>query len=54
MKDKFASLKKIKSVNIGEIFKREKDIFSLILQYGIMLFPIGLEAANRLVFIFMD
>ena len=48
-KDRFARLKKVDD-GIKDIFLLKKDIFPLILQYGVMRFPLGTENTNKLVF----
>lgn len=48
-KDNFARLKEYKAGKIETIWKLKKDIFPLILQYGIMRFPLGTDNCNRVV-----
>lgn len=47
--DKFARLKFI-SDEVKDELKLKKDIFPLILQYGVMRFPLGTENTDRVVF----
>ena len=49
-KDKFARLRILKEDSINEIFKLKKDCLPLILQYGVMRFPLGTESSDRVVF----
>lgn len=49
-KDRFARLRKVNKDGITEIFKLKKDVFPLILQYGVMRFPLGTENCDRVVF----
>lgn len=49
-KDRFARLKKICNGKTEEIVKVKKDIWPLILQYGVIRFPLGTENTNRIVF----
>ena len=49
-KDGFARLKEIKDGKPVEILKQKKDIWPLILQYGVIRFPLGTENTNRVVY----
>lgn len=49
-KDRFARLKEVNSVRIVEHEKKKKDIFPLILQFGVMRFPLGTENTDRVVY----
>lgn len=49
-KDEYARFKKINNGEALEILKLKKDIIPLIVQYGVMRFPLGLEKSNILVF----
>ncbi len=49
-KDRYARLKEIKKDSIDEILKQKKNILPLIVQYGVMRFPLGTENTDRLVF----
>lgn len=49
-KDRFARLKEITNNGIAEVKKMEKDIWPLILQYGVIRFPLGTENTGNLVF----
>ena len=49
-KDRFARLKMIEDQDTVELIKRKKDIFPLILQYGVMRFPLGTENTGKVVF----
>jgi hypothetical protein len=48
--DRFARLKQIGAEGVTDIMKLKKDIFPLILQYGVIRFPLGSENYNSLVF----
>ena len=37
-------------MKITELLKQEKDIWPLILQYGVIRFPLGTENSGKLVF----
>jgi hypothetical protein len=52
-KDRYARLKRIDGNQVVEIVKRKKDIFPLILQYGVMRFPLGTESTDKVVFTMM-
>ena len=52
-KDRFARLKEIKNENISDILKQEKDRWPLLLQFGVIRFPLGTENSNKLVFTMM-
>ncbi len=49
-KDRFARLKEVKNGEIVECEKLKKDIFPLIVQYGVMRFPLGTENTDKIVF----
>lgn len=49
-KDRYARLKEVKGSQVVDLEKRKKDIIPLILQYGVMRFPLGTENTNRVVF----
>lgn len=49
-KDRIGRLKEIKGTKVEEINEMQKDAFPLILQYGVMRFPLGTENSNRVVF----
>lgn len=49
-KDKLAHMRKIQNGSIEEIINMKKDRYPLILQYGVMRFPSGLEFTNKMVF----
>lgn len=49
-KDRFARLKQIVDGKLEDILKTQKDIWPLILQYGVIRFPLGTENTDRVVF----
>lgn len=49
-KDHFARLKELKDGNPINVYKLKKDIWPLIVQYGVMRFPLGTEECERIVF----
>lgn len=49
-KDRFARLKEIVDGKPVEILRQQKDIWPLILQYGVIRFPLGTENTNRVVY----
>ena len=49
-KDRFARLIEIKNGTIKELLKCKKDVWPLVLQYGVIRFPLGTENNDRLVF----
>ena len=49
-KDRFARLKEIKNGKAIKVCKQQKDLMPLILQYGVIRFPLGTENTNNLVF----
>ena len=51
--DRFARFKEIKDSTIIELFKVKKDIIPLILQYGIIRFPLGSSNCGKTVFTIM-
>lgn len=48
--DNFARLKEFKNGKIFNHWKLKKDIWPLILQYGVMRFPLGTDQCNKVVF----
>lgn len=48
--DNFARLKEYKDGKIVNHWKLKKDIWPLILQYGVMRFPLGTDQCNKVVF----
>lgn len=49
-KDRYARLKEYKAGEIINHWQLKKDIWPLILQYGVMRFPLGTDACDRVVF----
>ena len=49
-KDRYARLKEYKGGKIIDHWRLKKDFWPLILQYGVMRFPLGTEKCNRVVF----
>ncbi len=49
-KDCFARLKEVKNGKVSTILQQKKDIFPLILQYGVIRFPLGTENTNKVVY----
>lgn len=49
-KDRYARLKQIKNGRPIGVLKQQKDIMPLILQYGVIRFPLGTENTDRVVF----
>ena len=49
-KDRFARLKEYKNGKAETIWQLKKDIWPLILQYGVMRFPLGTDLCDRVVF----
>jgi len=49
-KDRYARLKEYKAGKIIDHMRLNKDFWPLILQYGVMRFPLGTERCNRVVF----
>ena len=49
-KDRYARLKQIKNGRPVGVLKQQKDIMPLILQYGVIRFPLGTENTDRVVF----
>ena len=49
-KDRFARLKEYKAGEIINHWKLKKDIWPLIVQYGVMRFPLGTDACDKVVF----
>jgi hypothetical protein len=48
--DRFSRLKMIKNDEVIEVFKREKDILPLIIQYGVIRLPLGSENSRKVIF----
>lgn len=49
-KDRFARLKAFDGKKTQEVFRLKKDIFPLVLQYGVMRFPLGTDGCTKVVF----
>lgn len=49
-KDNYARLKEYHGENADNIFSLKKDIWPLIIQYGVMRFPLGTERCNKIAF----
>lgn len=49
-KDRYARLKTIKNDKVEDVLKQEKDYWPLIVQFGVIRFPLGTENSNRVVF----
>lgn len=49
-KDRYARLKIIKNGKVRDVMKYKKDIFPLILQYGVIRFPLGTENTDRIIY----
>lgn len=49
-KDRYSRLKELKDGKPVNVWKLKKDIWPLILQYGVMRFPLGTDACDRVVF----
>ena len=49
-KDNIARLKEYRDGKIDTVFQLKKDIWPLILQYGVMRFPLGTDDCDRVVF----
>lgn len=49
-KDRYARLYKINNDKADMILRKKKDIFPLILQYGVMRFPLGIESTDKTIF----
>lgn len=52
-KDRFARLKLFDGKGMKDLLVRKKDVMPLILQYGVMRFPLGTERTDRVVFTMM-
>ena len=52
-KDKYARLKEYRDGKIVDVWKLKKDVWPLILQYGVMRFPLGTDKCTRVVFTVM-
>lgn len=49
-KDRFARLKEVSDTGIKDVYLMKKDIFPLIVQYGVIRFPLGTENTDKVVF----
>lgn len=49
-KDRYARLKQVKNGKVKALLKQKKDIFPLILQYGVIRFPLGTENTDKVVY----
>jgi len=49
-RDKYARLKEYREGKIVDVWKLKKDFWPLILQYGVMRFPLGTDKCTRVVF----
>lgn len=49
-KDRYARLKQVDDGTVKTILEKKKDIFPLILQYGVIRFPLGTENTNKVVY----
>ena len=49
-KDRYARLKEIRDGKPIEVLKQKKDVWPLILQYGVIRFPLGTENTNHVVY----
>lgn len=49
-KDNIARMKEFRNGKIETVWQLKKDIWPLILQYGVMRFPLGTDKCNRVVF----
>lgn len=49
-KDRFARLKEVSNTEIKDVCLMQKDIFPLIVQYGVMRFPLGTENTDKVFF----
>ena len=49
-KDHKARLKPVKNREIKTLLEKEKDVFPLLLQYGVIRFPLGTENTNKVVY----
>lgn len=49
-RDRYARLKEYRDGKIVDLWKLKKDIWPLILQYGVMRFPVGTDLCDRVVF----
>lgn len=49
-KDRFARLKEVRDGRVIDVLKKKKDILPLILQYGVIRFPLGTENTDRVVY----
>ena len=49
-KDRYARLKTLENGKVKNLLKYKKDIFPLILQYGVIRFPLGTENTDRVVY----
>lgn len=51
--DRYARLKEFRNNTVIDLIKTKKDIIPLILQYGVMRFPLGTENTDKVVFTMM-
>ena len=51
--DHFARLKEIRHNRVVDIYRAKKDLMPLIMQYGVMRFPLGTENTDQVVFTMM-
>ncbi len=51
--DRYARLKEIRNSEVVDLLKTKKDSIPLILQYGVMRFPLGTENTDKVVFTMM-
>lgn len=52
-KDRYSRLKEVDRDNVIDLFKQKKDFWPLVLQYGVMRFPLGTENTDKVVFTMM-
>lgn len=48
--DRWARLKRVDGLRVEDVFQMRKNIYPLIMQYGVMRFPCGTENSDRVVF----
>lgn len=51
--DRFARLYGVKDLEVKELLRKKKDIFPLIVQYGVIRFPLGCENTDKVVYTMM-
>ena len=49
-KDNYARMKRVGGESLVDVLQLKKDIFPLVLQYGVMRFPLGTENCDRICF----